>query len=1296
MAQSQQFVVVAGEQALADFQRRRLQIRLQEVGLKAELLGAHYVYVALFAAEPQRQRLLDVLGLATMPTPADGVIVVPRLGTLSPWSSKAEDIARNSGLDGLLRLERGIVYQLTPSPDVAALRANAVLHDPMTESVLDGSTQLAQLFDRPERRPLRRVPRAAEGPAALQRANQEWGLALADDEVDYLAAAYAELGRDPSDVELMMFGQINSEHCRHKIFNAGFIIDGEPQARSLFDMIRASHRATPGGVLSAYKDNAAVVAGPREMRFLVGADRVYRSHDEPVHLLMKVETHNHPTAIAPEPGAATGTGGEIRDEAATGRGGRSKAGLCGFSVSNLNLPDDPQPWEDVAISHPAHLATPLAIMLEGPVGAARYGNEFGRPTLIGYFRSFQHADKTPGLSDYQLRGYHKPIMIAGGMGNVRAGHVDKRVVPVAAQLVVLGGPAMLIGLGGGAASSLASSEASAELDFASVQRANPEMERRCQEVIDACVALAQDNPITSIHDVGAGGLSNALPEIIDTDGRGGHIRLRAIHSADASLSPMEIWCNEAQERYVLAIDTAQLPVFEALCKRERCPFAVVGEATAEAQLLLEDTAAEGDAARPVDMPLDVLFGRAPKMQRDVVSAQPVAEVWNHCTLDIADAVSRVLRIPSVASKAFLITIADRSIGGLTAREQMVGPWQTPVADVAVTHTGYTSTSGEAMAMGERAPLALLDAPASGRMAVAEAITNIAAARIGKLADIRLSANWMAACGEAGEDARLYATVKAVGEQLCPQLGLAIPVGKDSLSMRTVWQDGKESRRMHAPLSLVISAFAPVIDAPATLAPCLVAPSERATRLLLVDLGAGRNRLGGSALAQAYGEIGATPPDLDDPQRLIHFFDAMQRLSSQQRLLAYHDRSDGGLFACLAEMAFAGHVGFDITLDALGDDVIAALFAEELGAVVQVDAADATAVVEELRAAGVPAHDLGGVTTAQDIVFTHAGKPVFAGERVALQRQWAQTSYQIQALRDAPECAQQEYDSLLDVDDPGLPAQATFDMNEDVAAPWVNSARPRVAILREQGVNGHTEMAWAFTAAGFDAVDVHMSELLTGTADLDQFTGLAACGGFSYGDVLGAGQGWARTILFNARVRDTFAAFLACQDRFALGVCNGCQMLSALRDLIPGSAHWPTFAANASRQFEGRTSAVEIMDTRAVLLDGMAGSRLPVAVAHGEGRAVFDRAQDRDELEAGGQVGFRYVDNYGHASEQYPANPNGSPGGVTAVCNADGRILLTMPHPERVVRCSTLAWRPCDWHGASPWARLFANARRFVG
>jgi len=1292
MAQSEQLVIVAGADALAGFERQRAQTRLRAAGIDAGLQDARSVYIALFSATPSpaQRRILREL-LQAHATAPPGPYVAPRHGTISPWSSRATDVARSCGLDTLVRLERAVAYRFEELAGAQAQRAAMVLHDPLTESVLDGPARLTQLFRQSAPRPLRRVPLAAEGVAALLHANADWGLALANTEIDYLAAAYEQLGRDPTDTELMMFGQINSEHCRHKIFNAAFTVDGEHRDKSLFDMIRASHRAAPEGVLSAYRDNAAVAQGPQATRLLVDADRRYRARAEPVHLLMKVETHNHPSAIAPFAGAATGTGGEIRDEAATGRGGRSKAGLCGLSVSDLCLPDDPQPWEDAGAGHPPHMASALDIVLAGAAGAAHYGNAFGRPTLAGYLRSFQHQSAAHGL-----RGYHKPILIAGGMGNIRDEHVAKRAVDVDARLIVLGGAAMLIGLGGGAASSMASSGAAAEPDFASVQRADPELQRRCQEVIDACTARGADNPILSIHDVGAGGLSNALPELIEADDRGGRFRLRDIDSADAALSPMEIWCNEAQERYVLAVADDDLATFERLCTREQCPYAVVGEAVAEPRLTVTDAHAEDDAALAVDMPMEVLFGRAPQLQREAVTQAWPGDGWDHHAVDVADAVARVLRIPAVGSKAFLITAADRSVGAMTVREPMVGPWQTPVADVAVTATGFDTVTGEAMTMGERTPLALLDAPASGRMAVAEAVTNIAAARIARLQDVRLSANWMAASGDAGEDAALYATVQAVGEQLCAELGLAIPVGKDSLSMHTEWRTRGEEQQMRAPLSLIVSAFAPVVDAPATLTPCPVPPAEQATRLLLIDLGGGRNRLGGSALAQAHAALGDAPPDLDDAQLLARFFDAVQRLSAAGRLLAYHDRSDGGLLACLAEMAFAGHVGMQITLDALGDDAVAALFAEELGAVVQVDAGAAGAIVAELGAAGLAAHDIGTVTAAQDFVVHHNGQPLYVSDRVAMQRIWARTSYRLQALRDEPDCARQEYDRLLDADDPGLPAQVSFDMQADVAAPQIHTRRPAVAVVRAPGSNGHDEMAWAFIAAGFEAVDVHMSELHAGQVDLATFAGLAVGSGCTYGDVPSAGHGWAQTILQHPRVRDQFAAFFAREDTFTLGAGNGGQMLAALRDIVPGSAHWPAFAANASGRFEGRTVAVEIPASHAVLLDGMAGSRLPVVIGHGQGRAVFAQERDRQQLAQAGGVALRYIDNHGSATQAYPANPDGSADGINAVCSTDGRVLIAMSHPERVIRSAMLSWHPRDWGDASPWARVFANARRFVG
>ncbi len=1293
MAHNHDFVIRPGAPALSEFRQARVVESLRGLGLVVSAVDARYFHLALFrqnADAQQQQRLDSLLETPDLPFPDSlAFVVVPRLGTVSPWSSKAEDIARSCGLTDLIRLERGVAFSFPNTTLDATQRRSAasLLHDPMTESLLDAPADTARVFSTQAARPLRRVALLQRGVGALAEANRDWGLALSDSEIDYLAENYRKLGRDPSDAELMMFAQINSEHCRHKIFNADWVIDGEPEVYSLFDMIRASHAATPDGVLSAYKDNAAVIDGPQAERFFVQPDRSYRSVRESVPILMKVETHNHPTAIAPLPGAATGAGGEIRDEAATGRGGRPKAGLCGFAVSNLHIPDFIQPWE-IEYGRPERIATPLQIMLEGPIGAAGYNNEFGRPNLAGYFRSYEQASAANGL-----RGYHKPIMIAGGMGNVRPMHVEKQAVQENACLVVLGGPAMLIGLGGGAASSMASGESSEALDFASVQRANPELERRCQEVIDACWALGDENPIASAHDVGAGGLSNALPEIIDADGRGGQIRMRDIQSADASLSPMEIWCNESQERYVLAINPDQIQTFEAFCARERCPYAVVGHATLEPLLSIVD--GDGDSEAPVNMPMPVLLGKTPKTKRQGVSTKLDFPSLVFDGISFEEAATRVLRLPSVASKSFLITIGDRSVGGQVARDQMVGPWQVPVADVAVTTTGFTSTTGEAMAMGERTPLALLDAPASGRMAVAEAITNIAAARIENLSDVRLSANWMAACGDAAEDARLFTTVKAVGAELCPALGLAIPVGKDSLSMQTMWDENGVSKRMTAPLSLIVSAFAPVTDAAATLTPQLQRNAGE-TVLVLIDLGEGRQRLGGSALTQVTNQIGGQAPDLENPERLKSFFNLIQRLAREQRLLAYHDRSDGGLFASLCEMAFAGHAGLDIDVTALGDDPLAIFFNEELGGVIQLKASEQAATLAELKVEGLAGYPLGSVNDSQILKFRHRGESLLRQTRASLHMTWAETSYRLAALRDEPTCAQQEFESLKDDNDPGLPAAPSFDISEDPAAPFLNLSRPKVAILREQGVNGHLEMAWAFTHAGFDAVDVHMSELLSGDVSLAAFQGLAACGGFSYGDVLGAGQGWAKSILLHDQTRAQFAQFLAREDRFALGVCNGCQMFSALREIIPGSEHWPRFVRNTSEQFEARLVAVDIPESPSLFLQDMAGSRLPIVVAHGEGRAEFNQADVQSRLAESGQIAMRYIDNYARPAQAYPFNPNGSPDAITAVCNDDGRVLAMMPHPERVVRNVTLSWQPSHWGERSPWARLFSNARVWVG
>ncbi len=1190
-------------------------------------------------------------------------VVVPRPGTVSPWSSKATDIARNCGLSAVRRLERGIEWRLA-----GELRDTRALHDRMTEAVLPTLDAGAKLFEHHAPRPVTRVP-----VATLEQANASLGLALSKDEIEYLADAFSRMGRDPTDVELMMFAQANSEHCRHKIFNASFVIDGAPQPESLFQLIKRSTAATPGGVLSAYKDNAAVIEGFTAGRFFPdAADGVYRAHVEPMHVLMKVETHNHPTAVSPYPGASTGSGGEIRDEGATGRGSKPKAGLVGFSVSNLKLPGATRPWE-IEHGKPGRIASALEIMTDGPLGGAAFNNEFGRPAIAGYFRTFE-LDVPAAGGGTELRGYHKPIMLAGGLGNIREEHVKKGEIPPGAAIVVLGGPAMLIGLGGGAASSVASGASAEDLDFASVQRDNAEMQRRCQEVIDRCCALGEANPIVSIHDVGAGGLSNALPELVHESRRGARFELRKVPSDEPGLSPLELWCNEAQERYVLAIAEHELTRFEAFCRRERCPYAVLGRATPDGQLTVEDSHFRDS---PIDVPLEVILGKPPRMLRDAKRTTAPAKAFEAATVRLEDAVARVLQLPAVADKSFLVTIGDRSVTGLVARDQFVGPYQVPVADCGVTTTSYDVFTGEAMALGERTPVACLDAAASARLAVGEAVTNLAAARIATLSHVRLSANWMAAAGWPGEDARLYDAVKAVGAELCPALGLAIPVGKDSMSMRTVWSERGEPRAIAAPLSLIVSAFAPVQDVRKTLTPELQL-DEGPTALVLVDLGAGQNRLGGSALAQVYGQLGATPPDVDDPAALKHFFEAVQSLNEEGLLLAYHDRSDGGLFVTLVEMAFAAGCGLDLELPS----DVAALFCEELGAVLQVRERDLQRV---LAAFGTLARRI-GAPVAGDTIALRGG---YRASRHALRALWSDTTWRMHRLRDDAACADQEHALRTDPAFTGLTAKPTFNLDDDVAAPFVaRGARPRVAILREQGVNGQVEMAAAFTRAGFSAVDVHMSDLLEGRLTLEGFVGLAACGGFSYGDVLGAGGGWAKSALFHPRARDAFAAFFARADTFSLGVCNGCQMLSNLAPLVPGAEAWPRFVRNTSEQFEARLALLRVEESPSIFFRGMAGSVLPVAVSHGEGRVELQAAEAPI-------VAARFVDAQGRPTERYPLNPNGSAGGVTAVTTRDGRATILMPHPERVFRTVQLSWHPKGWGEDSPWLRFFRNARAWV-
>jgi phosphoribosylformylglycinamidine synthase len=1282
------FTCLLGEPALSEFRKRKLLRRIAERAGGSHDLDARFVYLieSEKAPNPGEERVLQDLlhGQIVETLHGDGLLlVVPRMGTQSPWSTKATDIARRCGLDNVMRIERGVAHWVPGMVPNLRETIAGVLHDRMTQSVLEALDQARGLFQHNAPRPLNYVPVSQHGVAALETADRELGLALSPDEMEYLADAFGEMGRDPSDAELMMFAQANSEHCRHKIFNAQWKVDGVDCEQTLFGMIRNTHAKSPAGVLSAYHDNSAVIAGPQGGRFFVDpASGAYSWRQESLPFQIKVETHNHPTAISPFPGAATGSGGEIRDEAATGRGARPKAGLCGFTVSHLELPGADLPWL-TGIGKPDRIASSLEIMIEGPIGAASFNNEFGRPALCGYFRTFEQQIGGAAW------GYHKPIMIAGGLGSIREQQVEKLPLTEGAHVVVLGGPAMLIGLGGGAASSVGSGQGQEDLDYASVQRGNPEMQRRCQEVIDACWAMGEENPVLSIHDVGAGGLSNALPELLNDGGHGGELELRRVPSADSAMSPMEIWCNESQERYVLAVHPDGLAEFQAMCRRERCPFAVLGQATKDRRLKLSDRLLGPD---PVDMPLEVLLGKPPKMFRDVARQSFDGGVLNPATLDLRESLHRVMRFPAVGSKSFLITIGDRTVGGLVTRDQMVGPWQVPVADAAVTLSGFLAQTGEAMAMGERTPLAVTDAPASGRMAVAEAVTNIASAAIEDISRIRLSANWMAAAGEPGQDGALFDTVRAVGMELCPELGIAIPVGKDSLSMKTVWRHEGKEQRMRAPVSLIVSAFAPVEDVNRSLTPQIdLACGE--SRLLLIDLGNGRNRLGGSSLAQVWGQFGTEGPDLDRAGQLKAFFNAIQALNRAGLLRAYHDRSDGGVITTLCEMAFAAHCGLDLSLDS-GTEPVPFLFAEEPGAVIQVTVENLAEVRSRLAAAGLGdvVLDLGRPVAGQALRLT-AGDRVLLDEALpGLQRLWSETSHAVQRLRDNPECADQELEATIDWPRPGLRPRLTYNPDENPAAPLIAvGARPPVAILREQGVNGHVEMAAAFDRAGFRSIDVHMSDLASGRRRLDEFSGLVACGGFSYGDVLGAGRGWAKSILFHDGLRAQFGAFLADTGKFALGVCNGCQMLAALKELVPGADAWPDFVNNRSEQFEARLSLVRVEESPSIFLGAMAGSLIPVATAHGEGRADFHGKTPDESI-----VTLRYVDGHDGIAEQYPQNPNGSPAGITGLCNTDGRVTIMMPHPERSLRSVNFSWAPAEWGDTSPWLRMFLNARHWTG
>ena len=1297
-----------GARALSDFRAARVLAALQRVSSNIEAVSGrfvHFVHASRELTKAEEERLASLLtyGDAAEDVRADlAFMVVPRLGTISPWASKATDIVKNCGIEGVLRVERGTVYSLALKASLTqeeAAQAAGVLHDRMTESVVARDFPAENLFVELEGRPMATVALVEEGRPALERANVEMGLALSPDEIDYLTDAFTKIGRNPTDVELMMFAQANSEHCRHKIFNARWTVDGEEREETLFGMIRRTHKMAPQGTITAYADNAAIFEGAEVTRLYPRPGsgnefgRVFERKDEMTHTVFKVETHNHPTAISPFPGASTGSGGEIRDEGATGRGARPKAGLCGFTTSNLNLPELPQGFEndsdtvtgektDAKYGAPSRIATPLSIMTEGPLGGAAFNNEFGRPNILGYFRTFE---ANIGGTRY---GYHKPIMLAGGIGNIRDDQTKKDVPPAGSLLIVLGGPGMRIGLGGGAASSMTTGSNSEALDFDSVQRGNPEMERRAQEVIDRCWSMGDENPIIAIHDVGAGGLSNAMPELADLSGKGATFDLSKVPVEESGMSPLEIWCNESQERYVIALDAAKIDIFRDFCERERCPFAVLGTITEEADLKLtrpEETPA-------VDMPMEVLLGKAPRMHRDVAHVETKLSAFKSEGFDLAKAVTDVLRHPTVGSKSFLITIGDRSVGGLVSRDQMVGPWQVPVADCGVTTLGFETNRGEAMSMGERTPIAVIDAAAASRMAVGEALTNIAAADV-KLPEVKLSLNWMAACGAKGEDAKLFDAVKGASD-FCVALGISVPVGKDSLSMRTAWEDNGEKKSVTSPVSLIASAAAPVGDVTLTLTPEL---RKIPSVLVLADLGCGRARMGGSILAQVAQRFGDTAPDCEDPAMLARFMGALRTLVNEGAVVAYHDRADGGLAATASEMMFASRLGVKLDLTSLTKDadVFAALFNEELGGLMQVPAEKAARVAEVMREAGLASvcHFVGEVVDDDALTISANGAELARLDRADLQKAWTEVSWQIARGRDNPACADSEFARIERKDDTGLFAKTTFDVNEDVAAPMIlTGVRPKIAILREQGVNSQTEMAAAFTRAGFDAYDVHMTDLLTGRADLAEFTGLACCGGFSYGDVLGAGGGWAKTILHNDRMVEMFRTFFNREDTFGLGICNGCQMMSHLRDLIPGASHWPEFVRNTSEQFEARLVNVEVLESPSIFFAGMAGSVMPVVNSHGEGRVQFLRPEDAALVKAAA----RFVDPCGNPTEVYPYNPNGSKGGLTSVTTEDGRFTIMMPHPERSHRAQQLSWHPAEWTDASGWMRMFRNARKWVG
>ncbi|WNC73210.1 phosphoribosylformylglycinamidine synthase [Thalassotalea psychrophila] len=1299
--------ILRGAPALSDFRISKLlsqceQLNLPVTDVYAEFMHFSHNSEALSSDELNKLEKLLTYGPSIEEHEPAGtfLLVTPRPGTISPWSSKSTDIAHNCGLTNIIRLERGMAYYIQTSSELTAEQTAQLanlIHDRMMEVIFTDINDANTLFATAEPTEYTTVDLLAGGREALETANVELGLAISSDEIDYLLENFTSLGRNPTDIELYMFAQANSEHCRHKIFNADWTIDGQKQPKSLFKMIRNTHELNGDYVLSAYSDNAAVMVGSEAGRFFANPEtKAYEYTQEDIQILMKVETHNHPTAISPYPGAATGSGGEIRDEGATGIGSKPKAGLVGFSVSNLRIPGFEQPWE-TNFGKPERIVTAFDIMMEGPLGGAAFNNEFGRPAILGYFRTYE--EQVQSFNGLEVRGYHKPIMIAGGLGNIRDEHVQKGEIVVGANLVALGGPAMNIGLGGSAASSMASGQSAENLDFASVQRENPEMERRCQEVIDRCWQLGDDNPILFIHDVGAGGLSNAFPELVSDGGRGGNFELRNVPNDERSMSPLEIWCNESQERYVMAIAPERMDEFRAICERERAPFAVVGYATEEEHLTVTDSHFDNS---PIDLSLDLLLGKTPKLHRDVERLTETGAELKLNDIKLEDAADRILRLPTVAEKTFLITIGDRTVTGMVNRDQMVGPWQVPVADCGVTAAALDTYHGEAMALGERTPVALLNFGASARLAVAESLTNIAGTDIGDLNRIKLSANWMSAAGHPGEDAGLYEAVHAIGEELCPALGLTIPVGKDSMSMKTKWNENGEDKSVTSPMSLVITAFGRVEDIRKTVTPEL-RTDKGDSRIVAIDLSKGKNRLGGSCIAQVYKQLGQTTPDVDSPEVLKNFFNAMQRLVSEEKLLAYHDRSDGGLFTTVVEMAFAGHTGVDIDISKLAGDDLSVLFNEELGAVIQIREDDVDAIHAIIEEFGIQDcfTDIGRINNEDFIRFSRDGTEVLANSRTYYRTVWAETTFKMQSLRDNPDCAEQEHALKFDTEDPGLNTELTFDLNEDIVAEHIakdaiNESNPKVAILREQGVNSHVEMAASFDRAGFLTIDVHMSDVLAGRVDLADFKGLVACGGFSYGDVLGAGEGWAKSILFHDDVREMFRTFFHREDTFSLGVCNGCQMLSNLKEIIPGADLWPHFVQNKSERFEARFSLVEIQESPSIFFKGMEGSRMPIAVSHGEGHAEFKSEEAIGAANDSGTVSVRYVDNYGQVTETYPSNPNGSPDGITSLTTTDGRVTIMMPHPERVFRTVANSWHPDEWLEDSPWVRMFRNARKFVG